>query len=88
MDDSTTKIGHSAEVAIWLECGDRGKVSLSQAAPTFVIAAKPVSLPACDARLVMVVDGNRFEHAVQLIDGMTENDRKARISLGDSVPPF
>lgn len=88
MDDVSKKVGHSAEVAMWLECGDHGRVSLSQAAPTFVVAAKPVSLPAGGARLVMIVDGQRFEHAVQLVDGMSEATRKAMICLGDSVPPF
>jgi hypothetical protein len=88
MDDTITKIGHSAEVEMWLECGDHGLVALSQAAPTFVIAAKPVFVPACDARLIMIVDGQRFEHSVQLVNGMTTTRREATICLDESVPPF
>jgi hypothetical protein len=88
MDDTNTEIGHSAEVAIWLDCGDHGSVPLSQAAPTFVVATESVSLPACDARLVMVVDGNRSENAVRLVSGMDRGNRKAVICLDDSVPPF
>jgi hypothetical protein len=88
MDDASKKAGYSAEVAMWLECGDHGRVSLSQAAPTFVVAAQPISLPAGGARLVMIVDGQRFEHSVRLVDGMDEGTRKAMISLDDSVPPF
>ena len=87
MDDTDTEAGYSAEVDMWLE-SEHGTVPLVQAAPRFVIAAVPVSLPTCEARLVILVDGKRSEHAITLVNGMSAKRAKAAISLGDSVPPF
>ena len=88
MDDFKKETGYSASVEMWLDCGKHGAVPLAQAAPTFVIAAIPTFLPPCTARIVMMVDGQRFEHTVRLVDGMTEDDREAVIALDDSIPPF
>jgi hypothetical protein len=70
MDDIRTKLGYSAQIDMWLECDQLGPVPLSQVAPTFVIATTPVALPACNARIVLLVDGQKFERAVRLVNGM------------------
>lgn len=88
MDHVATKIGHSAAIDLWLDCDHLGSVPLSQVAPTFVIASNPVALPACNARIILVIDGQKFERAVRLVNGMEPTSREAAICLHDSVSPF
>jgi hypothetical protein len=63
-------------------------VPLEQAASTFVIAALPVTIPACVARIVLLVDGKRLERHVRLVSGLSPNVRKAMIAAHDDVAPF
>ena len=88
MDDTQSKSGHSAHVDLWMDCGEHGKVQLSQAADTFVIATNAVSIPPCDARIVITVDGYQFVRPVQLVNGMAAPAREAMLLSQDSVSPF
>ena len=88
MDIKKPAINYSASVDIWLDCGELGIVPLSQASSTFVIAAEAVSLPICEARIIMTIDGERYERRVQLINGMSSTCREAMVLAHDGVSPF
>jgi hypothetical protein len=77
---------YSAEVDMWLDCGEHGTIPLAQVASTFVIAASPVNLPACIARLILMIDGRQLERRVRLSAGMS--GREAQISAYDEAAPF
>lgn len=88
MDGNGTKTNHSAQVDIHMDCGPHGEVPLSQVSSTFVIAATPASIPACRARIILTVDGQRFERAVQLVNGLSPDCREAMVLSHDAVSPF
>lgn len=71
-----------------MDCGPHGTVRLAQASRTFVIASEAVSIPACDARIVLTVDGERYERPVQLVDGFRASSREAMVLSDDGVSPF
>jgi hypothetical protein len=53
-----------------------------------VIATTAANIPACDARIVLTVDGHRHERPVHLVNGMTPTSREAMILSRDGVSPF
>jgi hypothetical protein len=79
--------GYSADVAIWLVCGER-RIKLSHAGDTFVVPAETVNLPAGDAHIELTVDGNRFERAVSLRGGQSYEHREIPVSDREPVAPF
>ena len=79
---------YSADLKIWMDCGDHGTVPLAHAASTFVIAAAPANVPACSAKIVLVVDGDRIERPVRLVGGMSPETREAMVSSEDAFAPF
>ncbi|HEY7116928.1 MAG TPA: hypothetical protein VH475_10100 [Tepidisphaeraceae bacterium] len=87
-DTQATTEHYSAEIDMWIDCGEYGQVPLEQAASTFVITALPVSIPACIARIVLMIDGRRHERPVRLVSGLSPGVRKAMISAHDDVAPF
>jgi hypothetical protein len=82
------KPGHSAAVDMWLDCGPHGTVPLSHVSSTFVITAAPVSIPKCDARILLAVDGQRFDRHVTLPDGVSPDSREVPVWSRDTVAPF
>jgi hypothetical protein len=82
-----TPTGYSADVQIWLICGDR-RIKLSHASSTFVVAAEAVNLPACDAQIEMTIDGDRYERPVSLPGGLSAERREATVFDRDGVAPF
>jgi hypothetical protein len=79
---------YSAEVDIWLDCGELGIIPLSQASSTFVIADTAIDLPACEARIILKVDSRKYERKVTLVNGMSQTSRQAMILSSDGVSPF
>jgi hypothetical protein len=88
MPDPSNNFNYSAELSLWIDCGCHGKVPLSQASETFVIASAPTVLPACQARIILSVDGFLYERPVQLVDGFSANSREARVLSDVDVSPF
>jgi hypothetical protein len=86
--EKTLLKNYSADVKIWMDCGEHGKVPLAHASSTFVIAATPSSVPACSAKIILVVDGERIERPVRLPNGMSADAKEAAISSQDAVAPF
>ena len=82
------KQGYSAEVGIWIDCGAHGRIALSQASSTFVIAAESRSVPPCDAQIILTVDGRRHSRPVMLVSGMSPANRQATVLSRDDVSPF
>jgi hypothetical protein len=79
---------YSADVDLWLDCGHHGKVQLTHASATFVIAAVAVCLPACLATIILTVDGQKYERPVKLVGGMSPNSREAMVLSDDHISPF
>lgn len=75
----------STRVELWLEW-EHGRVDLAQVGPTFIMASRPTSVPACKAVVVVSVDGEKVHHPVQLVRGMTESDVKTMILADDGLP--
>jgi hypothetical protein len=70
--------GYSADVRLWLVCGDR-RIRLSHASSTFVVAADPTDLPPGHARIEFTIDGEQFERAVTLPGGMSSDRREVAV---------
>jgi len=79
---------YSADVNMWIDCGVHGCVALTHTASTFVIAADAHELPACDAELILTIDGRRYVRPIRLVNGMTRMSRKAMILSRDAIAPF
>ena len=84
MDETNGKTNCSADVDMWMDCDGHGKVPLAQASSTFVVAATAVDVPPCDARIVLTVDGERFDRRVRLVNGIS-TDRKDAIVVSEST---
>lgn len=69
---------HSAEVRLLLITAD-GTYPLSQIAPHYVIVAKALELPPCDAEVVMQVDGAEDRWPVRLVEGVRASDEVVAI---------
>ena len=88
MDGDPITNNYSAEVDLRMDCGPYGEFALSQACSTFVISATPVSVPPCVARIILIVDGQRFDRPVQLVKGLSPDCREALVLSHDAVSPF
>ena len=81
---STTN--HSADVDLWMDCGPYGAIPLSQASYGFVIAATARDLPACIARIILTVDGRKYERTVRLVNGLASASRQAAVLPHEPLP--
>jgi hypothetical protein len=89
MTENVPATNYSAEVDMWMECGEHGNVPLAQAASTFVISAIPATVPAaCIALIVLMIDGKRLERPVRLVSSLSPESPKAMVSSHDSIAPF
>jgi hypothetical protein len=78
-----TPTGYSADVRMWLICGD-DVIPLSHTAGSFVIAWSPDDLPPrCEAKVLIIIDGVRRTRDVILPHGMRSGIRETAI---DNVP--
>lgn len=78
-------IPYSSTIDLYLDAGPHGIVPLSQAADTFVIVTTAVRLPPCRARIVLVINGERFDREVDLVRGMEGREGKVR-SVDPPIP--
>lgn len=79
--------GYSAKIRLELRIAGR-TLKLAQIAPDFVILAQPAELPACEAEVVMHVDGKQRRWPVNLPDGIASHSRIVRtvdITLPDQA---
>jgi len=79
--------GYSADVRIWLVCGDR-RIRLSHASSQFVVAVEAVDLPAGEARIEFTIDGAHFAREVTLPGGMSADRREIAVSDRNCPAPF
>lgn len=77
---------HSAEVRMWLDCGDRGQIHLSRITPTSVVTRDESDVPPGDADLVVVVDGDEMRRRVHVTG--SSRGRVALVLAVDNVAPF
>jgi hypothetical protein len=78
---------YSADVGMWLDCFAHGKVPLAQVSSSFIIAGEPVDIPPGPAKVVVTVDGTRYERLVQLVKGLSRHARHALVEPREQ-PPF
>jgi hypothetical protein len=78
---------HSADVAMWLDCGHYGRMDLSRITPKSVVAKQPRDIPPCYADLVVTVDGKRFLRRVHVASGFAKGRALARVEHFEE-PPF
>jgi hypothetical protein len=86
MTQSTPGIApFSAEVDLWLDC-EHGRVPLAQVSDDFVIASNPTTLPVCEAEVVVSVDGHLHSRRVLLVNGMSQDNRRAAVQPLEPAP--
>lgn len=79
--------GYSADVQLWL-VSDQHRIPLTHSGDTFVIAANPVEMPPCDAKIIVMVDSVQFERPVRLAHGMSQHIRQTAVHSIDQIAPF
>ena len=70
---------HSTEVHLALITA-HGMIRLAQIGPDYVIVAKPVDLPQCDAEIVMQIDSYEERWPVRLVEGIRAADFQAVVN--------
>ena len=71
---------YSAKVDLKLIVGDQ-TYDLGQVGPELVIFRDPVSLPPCDAVLIMTIDGHEQRSNIRLLDGASPDNRITRTKI-------
>lgn len=79
---------HSADVKMWLDCGEHGTLPLSRVTPTLVVARECREIAPCFADLVVTVDGVRLRQPVNVTTGFTRGRRAAIVVPVDGAAPF
>jgi len=79
---------HSADVKMWLDCGEYGRVDLSRVTPKSVVATQVREIPPCFAELVVAVDGDLQRTPVNLPSGFTKGRLVAFIQRVTESTPF
>lgn len=77
---------HSADVKIWLDCGEHGQLLLNRVTPRWVVAKIPRNIPPCIADLVVVVDGQPICRKVRLVKGFSSENPMALALPADRLP--
>jgi hypothetical protein len=75
---------HSADVRMWLDCGEHGRIDLSRVTPSSVVAKVVRDLPACEAYLVVVVDGEEMRTRVASYG--FSNGKATVVAIDDNAP--
>ncbi len=77
MNHSDVGTGHSATVRLELNVGDQ-VFELAEIGPDTVFLRNPISLPPCEAEIVMHIDGRRRVWRVDLPDGLSTDSALAK----------
>lgn len=78
----------STEVVLTLETERGETIPLAQVGDSFVIAARPCTLPACTGTVVVSVNGVRHEQRVSLPNGLNADAPQAEAIAADDQLPF
>jgi hypothetical protein len=87
---SMSQVGsHSADIEMWLDCGERGRVELTRISPKSVVAQTPPrNIAPQVAELVISIDGKRLRSRVHLRSGFRNGRRAALITpVSDDIAP-
>ena len=79
---------HSADVQMWLDCGEHGLVPLGRITPKSVVAKSSHNIPLCFADLVVTVDGLLIRSRVNRATGFSRSRRAALVYPVDDSAPF
>lgn len=80
---------HSADVEIWLDCGQYGRIAVSRVTAKSVVTVEPPQdIPPCYARLVVTVDGHQMHDNVNVTSGFSRGRRFARVRSVNGSAPF
>ena len=77
MNHSTVGTSYSSTVRLELIVGDQ-TFELAEIGPETVFLRKPVSIPPCEAEIVMHIDGRRRVWQVELPDGLSVDSPLAK----------
>lgn len=84
----TFNYSHSADVRMWLDCGEHGCVTLNRITPKLVVSRTPRDIPPCLADLVVTVDGRMSRSRVNLVSGFSAKWGAALVLPANNVAPF
>ena len=76
----TPSQAHSAIITIRLEIEGRD-IECSQSGRDFVLLRTPTELPACDADLVLTINGNEMRSQVSLPEGARRDSCRCRYEM-------
>jgi|HubBroStandDraft_5_1064220.scaffolds.fasta_scaffold1294572_1 hypothetical protein len=79
---------HSAEVEMWLDCGQYGKSRLSRITRNLVVMHESFYAPPGEADLIVRIDARTIVRRVKLIRGVSKNRNVATVFPMDDVAPF
>jgi hypothetical protein len=79
---------HSAEVEMWLDCGQHGKAVLRKITPNSVILWDSFDAPPCHADLIVRVDGKLMSRRVDVVSGLSKHAQIATVLPIDDIAPF
>lgn len=87
---SNTLTSHSADVDLWIDCGEFGASPLRQVTPRMIVLERSFDAPPCDARLIVSIDGLQTVHRVRVVRGISRHRNAARFVRIDEngVAPF
>jgi hypothetical protein len=77
---------HSADVALWLDCGLHGRVELCRVSSTMVEAKNPRHIPPCEGFLEISVDGHLLRKRVSLPRGISAQRSGAMVRSLETEP--
>jgi hypothetical protein len=60
-----TNLGHSAEISMWLIVGGKS-FAVRGAGPSELVLAKPARIPASQAQLLVIIDGDERKSLIQV----------------------
>ena len=74
------KLAHSADVQMQLSVNGH-MLSIGHLGPDYVVLDTPIDHPPSDAEISLSVDGKESRWEVQLVDGLSADQARARISI-------
>ncbi len=69
--------GYSSTVSLHLLVDGR-MIPLAQVGPDYAILREPMSLPQCNAEIIVGIDGREHRSAVRLVDGAAPDNETVR----------
>ena len=72
---------------MWLDCGRHGTAKIKRLTPYSAVLCQALDVPACEANLIVRVDGKRMKQKV-VVTNLSKNGLVAKITPTDDLLPI